>query len=125
MPIFKAYLLSVFGNILPVVPLLVFLDPVSNRLRKFWFFSKFFDWLFERTRKKADLVQKYEALGLILFVAVPLPITGAWTGTIAASLFKIKFKYAFPAIATGVIIAGLIMTILCTLGKISYQAVLK
>ena len=63
------------------------------------------------------LVEKYEALGLALFVAIPLPVTGAWTGCIAASLFKIRFRYAFPAICVGVFIAAIIVTLLTLVGK--------
>ncbi|MDP8259272.1 MAG: small multi-drug export protein [Candidatus Aadella gelida] len=113
----KAYFLGVFGNLVPVVPLLLMLKPVSERLRHLPVFEKFFTWLFERTRKKAGLIEKFEALGLILFVAVPLPITGAWTGCVAATLFKIRFRYALPAIIAGVLIAGLIVLALSLAGK--------
>ena len=106
---FKAYALSFVGNLLPVVPLLFFLQPISEKLRHIGVFEKFFNWLFERTRKKASLVEKFEALGLILFVAIPLPVTGAWTGCVAATLFKIRFRYAFFAVAAGVVIAGFIV----------------
>jgi uncharacterized membrane protein len=93
-------------------------------LRKFKVWSKFFDWLFKRTKKNSDLIQKYEALGLALFVAIPLPMTGAWSGVIAASLFKIRFRYAFIAILTGVLSAGLIVLLLCKLGMLSWKAVI-
>jgi len=113
----KTYLLSFLGNAIPVIPLLFFLKPVSEKLRHIKIFAIFFNWLFERTRKKAKLIERFEALGLILFVAIPLPITGAWTGCIAASLFKIRFRYAFFAILTGVVIAGFIVMGLCLGGK--------
>jgi uncharacterized membrane protein len=123
LPVLKNFTLSVLGNMIPVVPLLFLLTPVSERLRRIPLWNRFFDWLFERTKKKADLIQKYEALGLALFVAVPLPMTGAWSGVIAASLFKIRFRYAFPAIFIGVILAGIIVTIFCMLGKMSWSGV--
>ncbi len=123
MSFLKAFGLAVLGNIIPVIPTLFLLEPVSNRLRKFKIFSRFFDWFSERTKKNADVIQKYEALGLALFVAVPIPGTGAWAGCMAASLFKIKFRYAFIAIVLGVIGAGLIVTALCALGMISWKAV--
>ena len=113
----KAYIISFAGNLLPIVPLLFLLQPVSERLRHIKIFEKFFNWLFERTRKKARLIEKFEALGLILFVAIPLPITGAWTGCVAATLFKIRFRYAFLSIAIGVAIAGFIVLGLSLLGK--------
>jgi uncharacterized membrane protein len=124
MPLAKAFWLSVLGNIIPIAPALFLLEPVSERLRRFKIWARFFDWLFERTRKKADTIQKYEALGLAIFVAIPLPMTGAWSGVVAASLFKIKFRYAFIAITAGVIGAGLIVSSLCILGIISWKAVI-
>jgi uncharacterized membrane protein len=113
----KAYILAFAGNLIPIIPLLFLLQPVANKLRHIKIFERFFDWLFERTRRKARLVEKFEALGLILFVAIPLPITGAWTGCVAATLFKIRFRYAFFAIALGVVLAGLITLGLCLAGR--------
>ncbi|MFH1460779.1 MAG: small multi-drug export protein [Candidatus Omnitrophota bacterium] len=105
----KVFLLSILGNMTPVLPLLYLLEPVSERLRKFGIARKFFDWLFARTKKRADLIEKYELLGLALFVAVPLPMTGAWTGCIAASLFKLNKKRSFFAVFAGVLIAAMIV----------------
>lgn len=117
----KAFFLSIIGNSLPIIPALFLLEPVSSGLRRFKIWAKFFDWLFERTKEKADLIQKYEAVGLMLFVAIPLPMTGAWSGCVAASLFKIKFRYAFPAIFLGVVLAGLIVLSVCLFGKGAYS----
>jgi len=125
MPLYKAFLLAVIGNIIIIVPGLFLLKPVSTALRKFPFWSRFFDWLFEKTKKKADQVQRYESLGLMLFVAVPLPMTGAWSGIIAATLFKIRFRYAFTAIITGVLCAGLIVSLLCNIGIYSWRSLIK
>ncbi|PKL57316.1 MAG: ligand-binding protein SH3, partial [Methanomicrobiales archaeon HGW-Methanomicrobiales-5] len=61
------------------------------------------------TRRHSDLVEKYETLGLILFVAIPLPMTGAWSGCVAAYLLGIKFVHAITAITIGVLVAGLIV----------------
>ena len=124
MSIVKAFWLSVAGNIIIIAPVLLLLEPISNKLRRFKLWSRFFDWFAERTRKKADVIQKYEALGLAIFVAIPLPGTGAWTGCLAASLFKIRFRYAFMAIVAGVLAAGLIVSVLCVLGKISIEALI-
>lgn len=125
MPLGKVFILSVIGNIIPVAPILFLLAPVSQRLRRFKLWARFFDWLFARTKKRAQTVQKYEALGLALFVAIPLPMTGAWTGSIAATLFKIRFRYAFFAAVVGVICAGVIVSLLSTLGIITWNAVAK
>ncbi len=124
MPIPKAFWLSVLGNLIFVAPALFLFEPVTNSLRKFKIWSRFFDWVFERTRKNSEVIQRYEALGLAIFVAVPLPMTGAWSGVIAASLFKIRFRYAFIAITAGVLTAGLIVASLCNLGIIGWKAVI-
>ena len=118
----KVFVLSVIGNSVPVAPILFLLAPVSQRLRRFKLWARFFDWLFERTKKKAQAVQKYEALGLAVFVAIPLPMTGAWTGAVAASLFKIRFRYAFIAVVAGVIGAGFVVSLFCALGIMTWKA---
>jgi uncharacterized membrane protein len=121
---FKVFWLAVLGNCIFVAPALFLFEPITGFLRKFKIWSRFFDWVFERTRKNSDSIQKYEALGLAIFVAIPLPMTGAWSGVIAASLFKIRFRYAFLAIIVGVICAGLIVSALCALGMLSWKACL-
>lgn len=114
----KSFLLSALGNMLFIAPALYFMEPVSNYLMRFKWGKKFFDWNFARTKKKAQIIERYEFWGLMIFVGVPLPMTGAWTGCIAASLFKMKFRYAFLANVLGVIIAGIIVLILCLTGKL-------
>ena len=123
MPLSKAFWLSIIGNSIFVAPALFLFEPVSRRLRKFKLLSRFFDWVEKRTKNNSDTIQKYEALGLAIFVAIPLPMTGAWSGVIAASLFKIKFRYAFISIIAGVIVAGLIVSALCALGIMSWKAI--
>jgi uncharacterized membrane protein len=110
----QAFLISIIGNAIPVIPLLFFLEPVTEYLRRIKLFDKFFTWLYARTRKKSDKVEKYGAIGLILFTAIPFPTTGAWTASIAAIIFKIRFRLAFPAILVGILIAGIVVTILST-----------
>ena len=110
-PPLQAFLLGVIGNMMPVVPLILFLNPVRNFLkRKSKLMARFFDYLDLRTINKSDHVQRYGALGLILFTAIPLPTTGAWTASLAAVLFKIKFSYAVLSITVGVILAGILIT---------------
>ncbi len=114
-PWWKIYLLAVAGNLLPVPFVLWFLGPVSRFLRKWPPMDRFFEKLFERTRRKVgSKIEKYEALGLTLFVAIPLPVTGAWTGCAAAFIFGIPKRMAIPAIAVGVAIAGALVTLIMT-----------
>lgn len=114
---FTAFYLSVIGNMIPVIPLLLFLEPVSNFLRRWRIGDIFFTWLFERThRKHNDNFEKYGTIGLAIFVGIPLPATGAWTGCAAAFIFGFKFKNAFLAILAGVICAGIVVTVLTVAG---------
>ena len=111
--IWKIYLIAVIGNMIPVLPILLLLEPVSNFLSEHSkIFDRFFEWLFNRTKRKIESkIEKYGALGLMVFVAIPLPVTGAWTGCIAAFLFGIRPRYAFPAILAGVMIAGVVVSV--------------
>lgn len=114
-PWWKVYLLAVAGNMLPVPFILWFLGPVSAWLSRWKLFDRFFKWLFERTRRKAGAnVEKYRALGLAIFVAIPLPVTGAWTGAMAAFLFGIPRRLAIPSIALGVCAAGAVVMLIVT-----------
>ena len=108
----KVLYLSILGNIIPIIPLLFILNPVREFLIKHSkIMKKFFDWLYQRTLRKSDKVEKYGAIGLILFTAIPFPTTGAWTASVAAVIFKIKFRHAFAAIVAGVIFAGVVVTL--------------
>jgi len=107
----EAYIWSVMGNLLPVPFLLWLLEPLSERLRRWGPMDRFLGWLFARTRRRGKLVERYGPLGLVLFVGVPLPVTGAWTGAVAAFIFGVPFRRALPAIAFGVMLAGVVVTL--------------
>jgi len=118
-PLIKSFIIAILGNILPILPILYFLEGISNFLRKrFLFFEKFFSWLFQRTRKKfQDSYLKWGKVALVIFVAIPLPFTGAWTGSLAAFLFGFKKKEAFWLITLGVLIAAIIVSFLTVVGE--------
>jgi len=122
MPWQQAFIISVIGNFVPVIPILLLLGPVSEYLRRWPVFDRFFDWLFERTRRKGKLIERFEALGVCLFVAIPLPMTGAWTGAAAAFVFGVRHRLAIPAIAAGILIAGVIVTLVVT-GAIGFVGI--
>jgi len=114
----QAFPIAVAGNILPVPFILLFFKFVEKFLRNYKFWTRIMDWLFSRTRKRADSkIRKYEYLGLILFVAIPLPFTGAWTGSLIAYLFDLKFSKSLLTIFIGVIIAASVMTFLFLTGQ--------
>lgn len=116
MPWHKAFCLAIIGNLLPVPILLLFLDSLTRVICRIEAGRKLVNWVFERTRRRKKTIERYEKIGLTLFVAIPLPVTGAWTGSIAAFLLGLRFRYAFLSILTGIIIAGAIVTSLCLLG---------
>ena len=109
---------AVLGNMLPVPFILLLLGPVSSLCMKIPLGKKFFDWLFARTRRKTADIEKYEFWGLAIFVAIPLPATGAWTGAMAGWLLGLNFFRSLLSIFLGVLIAGVIMTALSLLGWI-------
>lgn len=116
MPWPSALTVAIIGNLLPVPFILLFLEVVTRWLRKWTIFDRFLIWLFERTRRRSRIIERYQRIGLVLFVAIPLPFTGAWTGSLAAVLLGLKFKAAFLSIVIGVFIAGVIVTTLSLLG---------
>lgn len=112
LPFWIVFITAILGNLLPVPFLILFTRRVFEWLRKK---SAFFERLVSRLEKKAsakeDLLKKYELLGLCILVAIPLPGTGAWTGSLVAAVFDIRLKHAFPAIALGVLIAAVIVSV--------------
>ena len=115
---YKAFFISVLGNLLPVLPLLIGLDKFSEYLsHRFYWFNRFFNWLFERTKVRHENHFHYWGdIALFIFVAIPLPLTGAYSGAVAAFVFGIPKKHAFWSIALGVLAAGLIVTFATLLG---------
>jgi len=115
-PWYYAFLLAIIGNLIPVPIILLLLNAIVRFLSRVGFFDRFFRWLFAYTRKRGRIVERYERIGLALFVAIPLPITGAWTGSLIAVIFGLKFKHAMLSIFVGILIAGIIVTCLSLLG---------
>ncbi len=116
MPWYKAFCLAIVGNLIPVPILLLFLDSLAKAASRAGIGRRIVDWVLEHTRRRGRAIEKYEKIGLTLFVAIPLPITGAWTGSIAAFLLGLKFRYSFLSILIGIVIAGAIVTSLCLIG---------
>lgn len=106
-----AIFLSVAGNMLPIPFILLFIRPIFTYLKKLGSLQRFIHSLEEKAFKKSGNIAKYNIIGLIAFVAIPLPGTGAWSGALIASLLDMRFKYALPAIFAGVLIASGIVTV--------------
>jgi len=126
LPPATAYFLSIIGNIIPVIFILWLIEPVSGFLMKrIKLCRRFFNWLFERTRANHNhKFEKWGALALIAFVAIPLPMTGCWTAALTAFVFGIPFKKALPLIFLGIMIAGVIVTVM-SLGAVEAFAFLS
>ncbi len=115
-----AALVSLLGSMLPVPFILFFMRPVFNQMLNFDLSKKFVNWVTNRTERKSKNIKKYSLYGLVLFVAVPLPTTGVWTGSLAAALLNIRIKHAFLAILIGNIIAAFIVTFLSHMAVINF-----
>ena len=113
LPVWAAYLAAIIGNILPVPFILVYIRRIFQWMR--WRLPRL-NRLVDRLERKAHLkgqkVTKYKYLGLMLFVAIPLPGTGAWTGALAAAFLDMPLRKAIPSIFTGVLVAGIAISIL-------------
>lgn len=107
-----AYIIAIIGNIIPIPFILLFLTPVFNWMKKTKYLKKIVDKLEKKAESKKDKFEKGEFIGLILFVGIPLPGTGAWTGALIASIMGMSKKKAFLAILIGIIMASIIMMIL-------------
>ena len=114
MPMWLTYLLSVLGNMLPVPFILLFIKKIIAwmTVSKVKFFNKFAGVLNRKVEKNRDKIARYSFWGVCLFVAVPLPVTGAWTGTLVAAMLDMKFWKAVLSCLFGVLIAGVIMTVI-------------
>ncbi|MEZ3434300.1 MAG: small multi-drug export protein [Lachnospiraceae bacterium] len=108
-PVAKAIPLSVIGNIIPVPFILLLITPIFKWMKGTKLFKPMVDKLEAKAMSKSDKIEKYEFWGLVLFVGIPLPGTGAWTGSLIAALLGIKFKKAFPAVILGILMATVIM----------------
>jgi uncharacterized membrane protein len=116
LPWYDAFLWAVAGNFLIAVPIVLLLGPISNFLRRWTLGDRFFDWLFARTRRKGKMIETWEFLGLVIFVGIPLPVTGAWTGAAAAFLFGLSYRKSFLAIFFGLLMSATIVTIITLTG---------
>ena len=110
-PWWQNYLISVIGNLLPIVFVLLFINWFLELLKNVKGLCKISFWLEKKAEKNRPKIERYGFWGLTLFVMIPLPGTGAWTGALVAALMKMNFWKAFLAIVIGVLGAGVIMTL--------------
>ena len=108
-PVAEAIPLSIIGNIVPVPFILLLITPIFTWMKGTKKLKPLVEKMEARAMSKKDQIEKYEFWGLVLFVGIPLPGTGAWTGSLIAALLGVKFKKAFPAVVLGLCMATVIM----------------
>ena len=114
-PIVPALCICIIGNILPIPFILLFIEKILKWMKTTKHLHGIADWLEKKaTGPKAEQIRKVEFMGTLLFVGIPLPGTGAWTGALVAALMEMRLKRALPAIYAGVLIAGLLVTLALT-----------
>ncbi len=118
LPVWRVLLFGFLGNIASVTPMLLFLEPLSKWLRRNRLADRLLHWLFARAERSAQKINRWGPWGLVMFTAIPLPVTGAWTATFAAILLGIRRSRAILSIYLGVFIAGIVVSII-TLGGIA------
>ncbi len=110
MSLWEAYVLAVAGAFLPSPLIMLFFRPIAGFLRgRIGFMRRFLDWVESRADRKGAIVRKYSLLGLFVFVAVPLPGTGVWMGSLIACLLNLRMKHALPVVFLGDIVSALVI----------------
>lgn len=109
---FRALIISIIGNILPIPFILLFIEKILIWLDSFKPTKKISNMLKNKVEKNKNNIEKYGYVGLILFVGIPLPGTGAWTGALIAALMQLDFKKSLICIFIGILLASIIMSIL-------------
>ena len=114
LPWWQAYIISVLGNLLPVPFILLLINFVLKWMSnsKIKFFNKIANFLYKKVEKNREKIEKYSFWGLCLFIAIPLPVTGAWTGSLVAAVIGMKPWKAFLSALLGVLIAGAVVTLI-------------
>ncbi len=110
-PLWETFILAVIGSSIPIPFILFFIKKIIHWMQKSKvnLFNRFSNWLVGKVEKHKGKIEKYAYLGLFAFVAIPLPGTGVWTGSLIAAMLDLKLKYSMPVIIVGNIVAGLIM----------------
>ena len=111
-PMWQAIPICVVGNLVPIPFILLLITKIFDWMKGTRKLKPIVEKLEKKAMSKSDQIEKYEFWGLVIFVGIPLPGTGAWTGALIAALLGIRFRKAFPAIVLGVCLAAFIMTVL-------------
>lgn len=123
LPWYSVMTVSIIGNMIPVPFILLFIRKILHSMKKIPALERTAGWIESKGEKNKDKIMKYAFFGLVLFVGIPLPGTGAWTGALAAAMMKMRMRSALPAIFVGVVLSALIMT-LATYGFLGFLSFL-
>lgn len=112
--VWSAYFWSVLGNLVPMILIVLILQPIADFLsRNFRIFHKFFEWLFEHTRRRgAKKFEKWGEFAVFILTATPIPLLGGWTGPLAAFVFNIRLRKSIPLVILGCMTAGVIIALI-------------
>ena len=111
---FESFILGFLGNIIPIFFIVKFIGPIFEFFRRWKIFRTIIDWASNKATKKIEestKLQNFTALGLFIFVAIPIPTTGAWVGSLIANFLHVPLKKAWPPLAAGVFAAGIIVLV--------------
>ncbi len=112
LPMIPSFIICFIGNILPIPFILWFINPLFRKMKKLKHLGKIVTWCEEKANSKKEKIENLKYLGLFLFVGIPLPGTGAWTGSLIAALLDMDKKKSLLAVILGLVLAGIIMLIL-------------
>ena len=118
LPMQSVIFLSIIGNIIIGIIVIYIIGPIMNILKKIEIFNSVIEYIFTRTKNKGKIIDNMKFYGLVIFVGIPFPLTGVWTGSLAAYLFDLSKKKSILAIIFGVLISSTIVTLLTIYGKI-------
>lgn len=107
----EAFFICFVGNMVPIPFIILFIRKILENLSKIPLFRSTVEKIMNKSEKNKEKILKYEKWGLLLFVAIPLPGTGAWSGALVAGLLGMRLRVALPIITAGVFIAGVIMSV--------------
>jgi uncharacterized membrane protein len=113
-PLWTTFFLALLGSSIPVPFILLFIKIIIHKMSKskIRLFNRFSNWLLGKVEKNQDKITKYGYLGIFIFVAIPLPGTGVWTGSLLSAMMDLKIKKALPVIILGNVVAGLLILLL-------------
>jgi uncharacterized membrane protein len=122
MPLSHVIPIAAVANVVSVLPVILWFNPLADWLMERGWLTGLVERLIKRARSKKPMVDKYGVYAVALFVAIPLPVTGAWTGSLVAAVFEMEFWRALACLAVGVLIACAIVTALCLAGGYASSA---